>query len=357
MADAELIAWLRLIRLNTSDAIRARLLVRYGTPGNALEAAPGELHGFADTLPAADRAREDAALAVDLAWLAQPGHHLVTRNDPRYPPQLAEIANPPVALFVRGNPDFLARPQLAIVGSRNPTPGGIELAREFSEALARAGLVVTSGLAIGIDGAAHEGALAAGRPTIALSACGPERVYPHRHRALAGHIAARGAVVTAHPTGTEPMRAYFPQRNRLISGLSLGTLVVEAVPKSGSLITAYHALEQNREVFAVPGSVRSPLSRGCHALIKQGAKLVEHVDDILCELPGLNRTHLNAAPERDTAGAAHPLFAHLGYDPVTRDELVQRSGHSASEIAVWLTELEIDGRIRTAPGGRYLRVR
>jgi DNA processing protein len=218
-------------------------------------------------------------------------------------------------------------------------------------------LIVTSGLAIGIDGAAHDGALAAGAPTVALTACGPERCYPHRHRALAERIAVSGAVVTAYPTGTEPMRGYFPQRNRLISGLSLGTLVVEAVPKSGSLITAFHALEQNREVFAVPGSVRSPLSRGCHALIKQGAKLVENVDDILCELPGFGRLTTDAAPRGNDPAAAHPLFKHLGYDPATRDELVRRSGRPASEIAVWLTELEIEGRIRSAPGGRYLRVR
>lgn len=359
VAGAELEDWLRLIRFNTSDAVRTRLLQRYGSPGRVLKSAPVELAGFSETVRATDRAREAAAIAEDLTWLAQPGHYLVTWNDPTYPPRLKEIADPPAALFVNGDPQLLSRPQLAIVGSRNPTPGGIALAREFAGALARAGLVVTSGLAIGIDGAAHEGALAADCPTIALIACGPERIYPHRHRALAARIAAHGAIVTAYPAGTEPMRAYFPQRNRLISGLSLGTLVVEAVPKSGSLITAYHALEQNREVFAVPGSIRSPLARGCHALIKQGAKLVEDVDDILCELPGFSRRPAGLSPGRDNgvSDPAHPLFAHLGYDPVTRDELVQRSGRSAAEIACWLTELEIEGRICAAPGGRYVRLR
>jgi DNA processing protein len=356
VADAELRAWLRLVRLNISDASRARLLARHGAPGPALEAARLELSRSADFASAPDRESEHAAIAADLAWLAQPGRHLVTRGDPRYPPQLAEIADPPVALFVSGDPVLLSQPQIAIVGSRNPTAAGIELAREFAEALSHAGLSVTSGLAIGIDGAAHEGALAAGRPTIAVTACGPERTYPQRHRALADRIAAHGAVVTAFPTGSAPKRAHFPQRNRLISGLSLGTLVVEAVPKSGSLITAYHALEQNREVFAVPGSVRSPLSRGCHALIKQGAKLVENVDDILSELPGFDALP-GPAPARVPAGTPHPLFAHLGFDPVTRDDLVRRSGRTASEIAAWLTELEIAGRIRAAPGGRYQRLR
>lgn len=359
MAEGDTRAWLRLIRLSAGDAVRARLLARHGSPAKAAEAAPAELAGCADTPPAPDCDSVEAAIDADLAWLAQPGQHLVTRDDPRFPPRLAEIADPPVALFVNGDPELLSRPQIAIVGSRNPTPGGIELAREFAAALARAGLVVTSGLAIGIDGAAHEGALAAECPTVALTACGPDRIYPARHRTLAARIANNGAVVTAYPSGTPPRREHFPQRNRLISGLSLGTLVVEAVPKSGSLITAYHALEQNREVFAVPGSVRSPLSRGCHALIKQGAKLVEDVEDILCELPGFGGGLGLPAPGsgHGQAAATHPLFAHLGYDPVTRDELVRRSGRPAAEIASWLTELEIEGRIRTAPGGRFLRVR
>jgi DNA processing protein len=353
VADPELEAWLRLIRLRVSDAARGRLLARHGSPARALAAAPTELSGGADSPPVREGARD--SLERDLEWLARPGHHLITVNDPRYPRQLAEIADPPVALFVNGDPALLSRPQLAIVGSRNPTPGGIELAREFSGLLARAGLLITSGLAIGIDGAAHEGALDADCPTVALAACGPDRIYPSRHRALAARMAENGAVVTAYPTGTPPKREHFPSRNRLISGMSLGTLVVEAVPKSGSLITAYCALEQNREVFAVPGSVRSPLSRGCHALIKQGAKLVESVDDVLCELPGFRPGTAPAAP--GAAAPGHPLLACLGFDPVTRDELVLRSGRTAAEVSAWITELEIAGWIRSAPGGRFLRLR
>ena len=210
-----------------------------------------------------------------MEWLSQPGNHVVHFQDAAYPALLKQIADPPPLLFVRGDRDYLAQPQLAIVGSRNPTHTGRALAREFAAHLASFGLTITSGLASGIDGAAHQGAIEAGGTTLAVTGTGLDRVYPARHRDLAHRVAENGALVTEFPPGTAPLAANFPRRNRLISGLSLGTLVVEAALRSGSLITARSALEQGREVFAIPGSIHNPLARGCHALIRDGAKLVE----------------------------------------------------------------------------------
>lgn len=298
----------------------------------------------------------------DLAWLEGPGHHLVTLDDGRYPPLLREIPDPPLALFVRGEPAALLQPQIAIVGSRGPTAGGFRSARAFATELGAAGLAVTSGLALGIDAAAHEGALAAGAATVAVAGTGPDRVYPARHRALADLIAERGAVVSELPVGVAPLPANFPRRNRIVSGLCAGTLVVEASMKSGSLITARLAAEQGREVFAVPGSIHNPLARGCHHLIRQGAKLVETAGDVLVELGPLLGIPAGAVVSRPVTGRAAPspdqerVLNAMGFDPVSPDELAQRSGLPPGEVAGTLLLLELGGWVSCAAGGRYCRL-
>lgn len=300
---------------------------------------------------------------ADLAWGAGDHHHILTLSDPGYPSLLREIPDPPPLLFVRGDATLLSRPQLAMVGSRNPTPGGRQTATDFARQIAQCGLVVTSGMALGIDAASHLGALAGGGRTLAVSGTGPDLVYPARHRELAGKIINQGAVVTEFPPGTPPVAANFPRRNRIISGMSLGTLVVEAAPRSGSLITARLAAEQGREVFAVPGSIHNPLARGCHALIRQGAKLVETIDDILEELGAL-ATFTMASRERPAAavnsvGSAPSdehklLFENIGFEPISIDMLVERSGLTADVVSSMLLTLELQGCV-TSTGGLYCR--
>lgn len=294
--------------------------------------------------------------------LARVGAHCISIDDERYPLLLKETAGAPLVLFVRGSPHCLQDRQLAIVGSRNPSPGGIATARELAFAAARAGLTITSGLASGIDGAAHRGALEAGGSTIAVMGTGPERIYPAGHRELAEHIIVAGALVTEFPPGTTPRRQNFPRRNRLISGLCLGTLVVEAAPGSGSLITAHYAAEQGREVLAVPGSIHNPLTRGCHRLIRDGARLVESIDDVLEELGFLALRQpppgpVDPPPPADSAASRElELLALMGFDPVTPDELVQRSGLTAAAVCSILFSLEITGSIEPTPGGAFIRV-
>jgi DNA processing protein len=282
---------------------------------------------------------------------------------------LAEVSDAPLGLFVRGNVDALSLPQLAIVGSRNPTAGGRDNATSFAEHLARSGLAVTSGMAIGIDAAAHQGALAVGGGvTVAVCGTGLDVDYPSAHSALAEKIAVRGALVSEFPLGTPALATNFPRRNRIISGLSLGTLVVEAAVRSGSLITARLAAEQGREVFAIPGSIHNPLTRGCHQLIRQGAKLVETGDDIFEELrtlAGALTPALQAAAPKPTgsAEAAAPvldkayeiLLDALGFEPACIDVLVERTGFAADEVASMLLILELDGKLESRPGGRYVR--
>lgn len=359
-----LAAWLRLYRTPGIGA-RAfqRILERFPTP-EAFLSAPREAQmqtGLsAGTLAGMTRV-DEAGVEADLRWLEAADHHVLRCIDPVYPEWLRCIPVPPPLLFVVGEPAVLAQPQLAVVGSRNPTPGGADNAHDFAAHLVHAGLIITSGLALGIDAAAHRGALDAGGPTIAVLGTGPDRVYPARHRALAYAIAERGALISDLPTGTGPRREHFPRRNRIISGLALGTLVVEASPYSGSLITAQHALEQGREVFAIPGSIHNPLARGCHALIRQGAKLVESAADILEELPPL------AAVPEIPAGAAdseaspldrdhHRVLAALGHDPVSVDVLLQRTGLTPDTLSSMLLHLELMGYVAVCPGGRYARV-
>lgn len=301
--------------------------------------------------------------AVDraLAWAEQDGNHVLRLNSARYPARLREIPDPPPLLYVHGNIAALHSPQLAMVGSRNPSTGGQETARAFAAHLARVGLTITSGMALGIDAASHTGALDSGGTTIAVMGTGLDRVYPARHRDLAHEIVSRGgALVAEFPIGTGPRPENFPRRNRIISGLSLGTLVVEAAPRSGSLTTARHAAEQGREVFAIPGSIHNPLARGCHALIRQGAKLVETAEDVLEELGVLTEsrdptsTPVPPSPDSLTPDQIQ-LLDYMGFDTVSIDQLVARSGLTAAAVSSMLLILELDGRVISQAGGRYVR--
>ncbi len=353
----------------------AELLDRLGSPEAVLAAAPGELtrHGAPDRVAEAIHATTPAHAEPDLRWLeADPAHHVLRKGvDPAYPARLAELPDAPPLLFAKGDPGLLAWPGLAIVGSRNPSHNGRELARDFAQALATRGLGINSGLAQGIDAAAHQGALDAGGVTIAVMGTGPDRVYPARNRKLAHAIAAEGVLITELPVGVGVRRSHFPRRNRIISGLSLGTLVVEASLNSGSLITAYQALDQGRDVFAIPGSIHNPMARGCHRLIRDGARLVESVADILEELDLQQAQPLpaaadNATPDTiDTAPRTGPaegpdpeyatLLEAMGHDPVALDTLVSRAGLTADAVSSMLLLLELQGRVQALPGGRYQR--
>ncbi len=360
-------AWLALGRAPGVGAAAARRLIEtFGSPESAL-AAPADALRRAGLGEAAIRALQQpdtGDLERDRQWLSGERHHLVTLDDPRYPALLAEIGDAPATLFVIGDPDVLALPQLAMVGSRNPTPGGVENARMFARHLSAAGLPITSGLALGVDGEAHAACIAGGAPTIAVMATGADIIYPAGHRELAGRIIeAGGALVTEFPLGTTPRRGLFPRRNRLISGLALGTLVVEASIRSGSLITARTALEQGREVFALPGSIHNPMARGCHRLIKQGAKLVESADDILEELAGYlhaTTTRASAEPPAPEAPATPDpeharLLESMGHDPVSIDALVERTGLTPETVSSILLIMELEGRVTGMGGGLYTR--
>lgn len=359
--------WLILLHAPGIGPVRyGALLQHFGSPAATLRASNAELleAGLSDAAIGWLRAPDPKTLEPDLAWLEADGHHLVSIRCADYPPLLARISDPPPLLFVIGDPSLLSRPQLAIVGSRNPTSGGSRNAREFARFLAAAGLAVTSGLAVGIDAAAHEGALATG-DTIAVSGTGPDRIYPASNRELAHRIAVQGALVTELSPGTGVRREHFPRRNRIISGLSLGVLVVEAAARSGSLITARLAAEQGREVFAIPGSIHSPLARGCHTLIRQGAKLVETGNDVIEELapllgsllmprePGLPNTDAQPAPALDED--YRTLLKCMGHDPATPDTLIQCSGLPADVVSSILLMLELEGYVASVPGGRYSR--
>jgi DNA processing protein len=321
--------------------------------------------GLGDVSIRAIRTPDASGLASDERWLAGPGRQLVTWGSPGYPALLAAISDAPLVLFVDGEADALSLPQLAIVGSRNPTRIGRDTATDFARHLAAAGLAITSGLALGIDAEAHRGALLAGGRTIAVLGCGLDRIYPRENTVLAREVIASGALVSDLPTGVAPLKQHFPRRNRIISGLSVGTLVVEAALRSGSLITARLAAEQGREVFAIPGSIHSALSRGCHRLIRQGAKLVENTDDIFSELgallEGLEPTTRPEAPDaqQDSGPALDKdyeiLLDALGFEPAGVDVLVARTGLKADAVASMLLILELEGRIAQQPGGLFCR--
>jgi DNA processing protein len=360
----ELAAWLRLIETPKvgRDSAR-RLLAAFGSPQAVFEApavARREVVGAVAAEALSEPGDVLAALAdATLAWLhagaAEP-RGVITLGDPAYPHALLETADPPLLLYTQGKVALLQAAAVAVVGSRNPTPQGTDNARAFASHLSRAGLAVVSGLALGIDAAAHDGGLDGAAGTIAVVGTGLDRVYPRRNLALAHRIAERGLIVSEYALGTPPLAPNFPIRNRIIAGLARGTLVVEAALQSGSLITARLAIEAGRDVFAIPGSIHSPQSRGCHALIKQGAKLVDSAQDILEELklPG-------AAAPAPYAGSPpthreDPLLAALGFDPVTLDALVARTGSPAAELSTRLLELELDGRVARLPGQLFQRI-
>ena len=361
MTEAEsLAAWLRLTLISgIGGETQRKLLAAFGLPENVFSAGRSALRGVIGDKATSLLLDTDnrAAVTGALAWSVAPEQHIVTLADPEYPQALLEIPDPPALLYVRGRLELLNRPALAIVGSRNATPQGIQNAEGFAGALADAGLLIASGLALGIDGAAHRGALAAGGDTVAFIGTGIDRIYPARNRELALAIGTRGAIISEFPIGTPVAAANFPRRNRLISGFSRGVLVIEAAVESGSLITARLAGEQGREVFAIPGSIHSPQSRGCHKLIKQGAKLVETAQDVLEELRWGSpaRVRADETGERDEAG--RNVLDALGFDPCGLDELAGRCGLTADALSVMLLHLELDGRVASLPGGRYQRLR
>ncbi len=372
--------WLRLIRAPGIGARNLHALLELHGDIEAVEQAVLRDARSLKLEPAAEWLRQvdDEVIAADRAWLDQPDRHLLTWQDEDYPALLRESPWPPIALFVHGDPGLLWQPQIALVGSRNPTAGGRDNARAFARALARGGLVVTSGLADGVDAAAHEGTLEAGRPTIAVVGTGVDIVYPPANASLVERITAQGAIVSEYPPGTPARAGHFPQRNRIIAGLSLGVVVIEAAMRSGSLITARLAGECGREIFALPGSIHNPMARGCHRLIRQGAKLVETADEIVEELRplalelGERMRGLLAEPatgmgagtptRRDTASPGDDpeyarLWQALGHDPVGIDELVARTGLSVSALSSMLMRMELSDLVTRPDNGRYARNR
>lgn len=354
-------SWLQLSLTPGLGAAAIRdLLKQFGLPHIVLARKPAELAAFAPPSVIEALHSEGVQRAVEqaLAWLAQPGNTLVTLADENYPRLLLEIADPPPLLYVRGRSELLQAPSLAVVGSRNATAQGVANAEAFARALSGAGLTIVSGLALGVDAAAHRGGLAAPGSTIAVLGTGIDVVYPRANAGLAMEIGERGLLVSEFPLGMGAMAPNFPRRNRLISGFAQGCLVVEAALASGSLITARAAADQGREVFAIPGSIHSPLSKGCHALIKSGAKLVESADDVLAELGGFRATGYASTVAPAEAGAAVPsvLLDLMGHDPVDIDALCARAGLSAEQVSSELLRLELAGRVAALPGGLFQRL-
>lgn len=362
----EVDAWLRLATTpRVSRAAARRLLAAFGSAEAIFAASPaarravaGEALGAVLSHPPPSHAD---LVARTLDWLAAapPGspRALIPLGDPRYPTLLLEAGDPPLLLHAEGRHDLLQARAIAMVGSRHATPQGLAHATDFARQLAAAGHTVVSGLAAGVDGAAHEGALPHAASTVAVVGTGLDLVYPRPHKALAERIRHEGLIVSEYPLGTEPRPPHFPQRNRIIAGLSRGTLVVEAALASGSLITARLAADAGREVFAIPGSIHSPQARGCHALLKQGAKLVEAVEDVLEEVDGFvrePRPPVAGAPA--PAGERDPVLAALGHDPIGLDTLASRTGEPAQVLNARLLELEMEGRIARLPGQRFQRL-
>ncbi|WP_322082924.1 DNA-processing protein DprA [Burkholderia sp. BCC1972] len=404
LTPSALRAWLQLAHApGLAPAVLQILLDAFGSPAALLRASDPAIAAVsspaaAQAVRASERGDLDARTEAALAWLDAPGNALVTLNDPAYPPRLRDLHDPPPLLYVKGRLDLLHARGLAVVGSRHATPQGLADATGFARALSDAGLSIVSGLALGIDGAAHRGGLDGRSGTVAVIATGADLVYPARHRALAHEIAAHGAIVSEWPLGTPARAAHFPQRNRLIAALAIGTLVVEAAPRSGSLITARLANELGRDVFAVPGSIHAPLAQGCHALIRDGAKLTAAPLDVLEEYglaepaaratgrtaraghhPGTNADSIlamatagadqaglamaaTAAPSRIDAppppgtASEHAVLAALGYGPVTYEWLAEHSGLSDDVLHGALLALELAGRVASLPGGRFARL-
>ena len=376
--DPEHDALLRLLHAGAPAGALRRLLDSHGTAQAACAAGARDWasHGLPAAACHAIRTPDAATIARSAAWLEAPGHQLVGWRDEAYPPLLRRIASPPAMLFVAGDPALLWRPAVAIVGSRSATAGGRANAAAFAEAFARAGLCVASGLAAGIDAAAHEATLAAGGATVAVLGTGPDIAYPARHRGLLERMAQAGTVVSEHPPGTGPLRQHFPSRNRILAGLTVATVVVEAAERSGALITARLAAEAGREVFALPGSIHNPMARGCHRLIRDGAQLVESPAEVVAAIapmvadlakalrgmlePAGPAISLNGEIAADDSAGHDPdynrLWQALGHDPTGMDELVERSGLTAARASSILLALELEGRV-AAEHGRYTRIR
>jgi DNA processing protein len=370
----ELHAWLAFASV---PGLHAGLLNRLSRQLGSIQAvslaSPALLESLNVRASLAARIASARQLSIDqsLRWLEMPANSIVTADSTDYPPLLAHLDDAPSVLFVWGDVGCLRLPQLAIVGSRNPTPAGRETAESFAAHLARTGLTVTSGLALGVDAAGHRGALKAGGKTIAVCGTGLDIIYPREHESLAQQIALNGALVSEFAPGVQATRFNFPRRNRLISGLSLGTLVVEAALRSGSLITARLAAEQGREIFAIPGSIHNALSKGCHQLIRQGAQLVETAQDIFDELAPLAATLLDTplpALIRQNTDRAEVfstpldkdykiLLDAVGFEPAGVDLVIHRTGFKADEVASMLLILELQGLIESYPGGLYIRAR
>lgn len=361
-------AWLRLVLTDGVGPQTAReLLARFGLPENVLSAGfpalqkcvPEKIaYALSGRIDDAMQARIDATIV----WAAEPGNHVLTLADDAYPKSLLSIADPPALLYAKGRVELLSRPALAVVGSRNATAQGMQNAERFAQTLSASGLTVVSGLALGIDAAAHMGACSDDPgfgSTIAVTGTGLDLVYPAKHRSLAHRIAEQGCLLSEYPLGTPAIASNFPRRNRLISGMSMGVLVVEAALQSGSLITARSALEQGREVFAIPGSIHSPLAKGCHQLIRQGAKLVESAQDILEELrwqTAAPRLSPVAKPAPVLGDAETRVLQAAGHDPASVDDIAERSSLSAADVQAALLTLELNGVLGRLPDGRYQKV-
>ncbi|MEM6405003.1 MAG: DNA-processing protein DprA [Pseudomonadota bacterium] len=361
--EQETLAWLALLLAPGGPATLNTLLAETPDPQQLLRAPPTSAR---EKFRAYARKPDWKTAEAHLSWLQQQSIHLIPITDSSaYPTLLHRLSDAPTVLFVHGNPDLLHLPQLAVVGSRHASQSGFATAKQFCGHLAQHGMAITSGMALGIDTAAHQGALSVQGHTIAVAGTGLDRVYPARNHQLAHQIVQQGALVSEYLPGTKPLRHHFPRRNRVIAGLSLGVLVVEAALKSGSLITARLANELGREVFAIPGSIHNPLARGCHRLIRQGAKLVETAEHIVEEL-GAALNELSLSLEQPIPATEQPastkltdehqtLLDAMGFDPISADQLVQRTGMSAAEVSSILLLLELQNQVSSVPGGLFLR--
>lgn len=358
--DRELLSWIRLgLVAELSAAPFRKLLAEFGSPEAICSAGHAALRRAvaAEVAAALERGPDPARVEATLRWLDDPTNHIVTLADEAYPRLLLETSDPPPLLYLKGNPGLLNRNALAVVGSRNATPQGISNAEAFARELSAGGFTIVSGLALGIDAAAHRGGLAGAASSIAVVGTGLDIVYPARNRDLAHQLAAEGALVSEFALGMPALASNFPRRNRLLSGLARGCLIVEAALRSGSLITARYALEQGREVFAVPGSIHSPLSKGCHLLIKQGAKLVESAGDILEEF-GITASAGGPSREGESGDPdMRAVLEALGFDPVELEKLCERCGLTPESASAMLLQLELDGFVSRLPGGKFQRVR
>jgi DNA processing protein len=365
--DEDAALWVALSLIDgLGSATLCQLLTAFGSPSGIFSASKSQLTHIVDDVIASaiQRGPDESKVSPTLAWLSTAQNHLITLADSIYPAALLEIANPPAILYAKGNLDCLALPCIAMVGSRNATPQGEKNAEDFANNLSRQGLCIVSGMALGIDGAAHRGALKDNGATIAVVGTGLDIVYPAKHRGLAHQIVSEGLMISEFPLGTPSKASHFPRRNRIISGLSLGCLVVEANLDSGSLITARLAVEQGREVFAIPGSIHSPVAKGCHQLIKQGAKLVESTEDILSELrpllphqPLVATDPIGSLPKWANASPqANTVLDSMGFDPIHFDTLLALTGLTVSALSTMLTVLELDGKVSPLQGGQFQRL-